>query len=166
MMEKEDKNLIEVGMAEMKVASSPSVLVTRGLGSCLGIVIYDSTKKIGALAHAMLPSIENAKIKSNPAKFVDSVISLMVDELISKGSEIKNLVAKLFGGAHMFSSIPKNSPFSIGAKNIEVAKEKLARYGIRVVGEDTAGNYGRTIFFDLETGKVTVKTIFYGEKEV
>ena len=160
------KKMVEVGMAEMKVAGCDSILVTRGLGSCVGIVIYDPLRKVGALAHAMLPSHSLAKFKANPAKFVDTVVPLMIEKLKEKGASPNNLKAKLFGGAHMFSSIPPDSAFSIGRKNVEAAKKILASYGIRIVAEDTQGNYGRTIFFDVETGKVKVKTIFFGEKEL
>jgi len=165
-MEAKKGSLIEVGMAEVRVGSFPDVLVTRGLGSCIGIAIYEPRKKIGALAHAMLPSIANAKAKFNPAKYVDSAVSIMIDELKKRGVQPHQLVAKLFGGAHMFSSIPLDSPFNVGGKNIDKAREILASYGIKVVGEDTGGNYGRTIFFDLDTGKVRIKTVFQGEKEV
>ncbi|MFH1767841.1 MAG: chemotaxis protein CheD [Candidatus Omnitrophota bacterium] len=66
-------------MAEVKISSAPDILTTRGLGSCVGIVLYDSIKQIGGLAHPMLPDIEKARIKTNPAKFVDSVIKMMID---------------------------------------------------------------------------------------
>lgn len=161
-----EKKTIEVGMAEMKVGDKDSILITRGLGSCVGIVIYDPFKKVGALAHAMLPSQSLAKFKTNPAKFVDTVIPLMIEKLKEKGALVNNLEAKLFGGAHMFSSIPHDSAFSIGRRNVEAAKKILASYGIKVIAEDTQGNYGRTIFFDVETGKVKVKTIFFGEREL
>ncbi len=165
-MEAKKGNLIEVGMAEVKVGTSSDVLVTRGLGSCIGIAIYDPRKKIGALVHAMLPSIAEGKTKSNPAKYVDSAVNIMIEELKKKGCQPRELVAKLFGGAHMFSSIPLDSPFNIGSKNIDKAKEVLASHGIKIVEEDTGGNYGRTIFFDLDTGKVKVKTMFQGEREI
>ncbi len=152
-------------MADMKTGDAPQVLVTRGLGSCVGITLYDERKKIGALAHAMLPCFETAKIKTNPAKFVDSVIPLMLEELKKKGS-LGKPQAKLFGGAHMFSSIPVNSPFNIGVKNIKASHELLNTNNITLLAEDTGGNYGRTIFFDLSTGLVRVKTIFFGEKEM
>ncbi len=161
-----NNSTIEIGMAQMKVSSAPCVLITRGLGSCLGIVMYDPKKKIGALAHTMLPLFEEAKIKSNPAKFADAAISLMVERLEKEGCQICNLIAKLFGGAHMFSSIPLEGPFSVGSRNIKSAKEKLDSCKIKLAAEDTGGNYGRTIFFDLRTGKVTVKTAFSGEKEI
>ena len=164
-MEAERKK-IEVSMAEVKFASSPDILATRGLGSCVGIVMYDSIRKIGALAHPMLSDISNAKVRTNPAKFVDPVITMMFEKLQQKGALRHTLRAKLFGGAHMFSAVPSNSPFNIGTKNVAKAKEVLDSLGIKIIAEETGGNYGRTVELDLATGKVKIKTIFHGEKEV
>ncbi|MCM8823129.1 MAG: chemotaxis protein CheD [Candidatus Omnitrophica bacterium] len=162
----EEIKIIEVGMGEFKISSSPHILVTRGLGSCLGITLYDYTKKIGGLAHPMLPDIDKAQINSNPTRFVNSVIEKMVDELKLRGCSVNSLVAKIFGGAHMFTTVSGNSIFNVGTKNIEKAKESLNNLKIRISAEDVGGNFGRTIEFYLDTGKVKVKTIFYGEKEL
>ena len=161
-----DSDIIEVGMAEMKVSSAPAILITRGLGSCVGITLYDPTKKIGALAHPMLPDIDKAKVKSNPAKFVNSVIDMMIKEFNDRGCRVNLLKAKVFGGGHMFSAIPYDSPFNIGVKNVKKAKEVLDALKVKIVDEDTGGNYGRTIEFDLSTGVVNVKTLFRGEKKL
>lgn len=158
--------LLEVGMAELRLASSPDVLVTRGLGSCLGIVLYCEKEKTGSLAHAMLPCMENSRIKTNPAKFVDSAIDVMLGRLKRRGCDVDKVWAKMFGGAHMFSSVPADSPFNVGNKNIVAAREVFKSLNIRVMSEDLGKNYGRTIFFDLNTGKVTLKTMFHGEQEL
>jgi len=165
MMDNQD-NRIEVGMAEMKISSAPNILITRGLGSCVGIVFYDPIKKIGGLAHPMLPDIDKAKLKHTPSKFVNSVIELMLKELKAQGSIKSTIKVKFFGGGHMFSAIPKDIPFNIGAKNVAMTKEVLNRLKMDASAEDTGGNYGRTIELDLSTGLVKVKTIFHGEKEL
>ena len=159
-----ENSIIEVSMAGMEISSAPSIMITRGLGSCIGIVLYDSQKKIGALAHPMLPDISKSRVRSNPAKFVDAVIDITINKLRNRNCRINLLEAKIFGGAHMFSTIPHNSPFNIGLKNVSKAKEILNSLNIKVVAEDTGGNYGRTIEFDLSTGNVKVKTLFHGEK--
>jgi len=162
----DQRQIIEVGMAKMVISSAPNVLLTRGLGSCVGITIYDSIKKIGGLAHPMLPDIEKAKFQINPAKFVNSVSKLMFEEMKKRGCLKAVMKAKIFGGGHMFSAIPSDSMLNIGGKNIEMAKESLNSLGLKIVVEDTGGNFGRTIELDLSTGMVKVKTIFHGEKEV
>lgn len=157
--------ITEVGMGQMKIDYSPAVLVTRGLGSCIGIVIYDGTRKIGGLAHPMLPTRENYTFGIRPFRFVDQVVIYMVEELEKKGCKRYNLEAKLFGGAHMFGIFPKDSIFNVGQRNIQTAKEILASLNIKITAEDVFGGYGRSVYLYLETGKVIVKTFFYGEKE-
>lgn len=161
-----EQNIIEVDVAEVKIAQPPAKLVTRGLGSCLGITIYDPIKKIGAMAHTMLPDIDKARIKSNPCRFTNSAIRKMVEDLEKLGSKREHLVAKLFGGAHMFSFIGSDSVLNVGQKNGEVALTTLKELGIKVKAQETGGTFGRTIELNLENGKAWIKTISLGEKEV
>ena len=144
---------IEVGMADMKMANAPAMLVTRGLGSCLGIVLYDSFKKVGALGHAMLPKIDEGRVKSNPYKFVDSAIASMLDELKKKGCQPALLKAKIFGGGHMFSSIPTNSMFNIGLRNCEVAKRPCRCWVLKSSRKMSAAKMGAPCFLMLLPGK-------------
>lgn len=162
----EERKIIEVGMAGLKIARAPHILLTRGLGSCLGITMYSPIKRIGALAHPMLPDLERTTIKTKPEKFVNSAIALMIEELEKMGCSTPLLKVKLFGGAHMFSAVPSDSLFNIGWKNVEKAKEVLDSLNIKIAAQEVGSNFGRTIALDLNTGKVKVKTIFHGEKEV
>ena len=159
-------NEIEVGMGEVKIVQNPVKLVGRGFGSCVGITLYDPMRKIGAMAHAMLPDIDKARIKTNPLRFVNYVIIKMVEALRKQGCSKEHLVAKLFGGAHMFSFIGEDSLLNIGDKNVEMAKRVLNELGVKIIADETGGTFGRTIELDLETGKVLVKTVAFGEKEV
>lgn len=161
-----EEKIIEVGMAEMKVAQAPASLVTRALGSCLGITLYDALRKTGAMVHVMLPDIDKAKIRSNPNRFVNSAIWKMVQDLEKNGCSKVNLAAKVFGGAQMFSFIAADSILNIGQKNIEMAKQIFTEAGIKISAEETGGTFGRTITLNLENGKVTVETVSWGKKEV
>lgn len=161
-----EEKIIEVDVAQIKIAKAPVRLITRGLGSCLGIIIYDPIKKMGAMTHTMLPDIDKARIKSNPARFVNSVIRKAVEDLEKLGSSRTHLVAKLFGGAHMFSFIDPSSILNVGQLNIEMAQATLKELGIKVAAQETGGTFGRTIELNLEDGKVYVRTISLGEKEV
>jgi len=161
----EKANLIEVGMADLKIQTAPGSLISRGLGSCLGITFYDPFKKIGAMAHAMLPDINHSKIKSNPARFVNSSIEKILEEFKKQGCVKRHLEVKLFGGARMFSFIAQDSVLNVGERNITMAKEVLSNLGMSIIAEDVGGNFGRTIELNLDTGKVHIKTIYSGEKE-
>ena len=64
--------MIKVGMADLKVGKSPDVLTTLGLGSCVGVAIYDPVTKISGLLHCMLPDSTQFRNNSNKAKYADS----------------------------------------------------------------------------------------------
>lgn len=161
-----EEQIIEVGISDRKIASAPVKLITRGLGSCLGITLYDPVKKMGGMAHAMLPDINNALIINIPLRFVNYVIKDMAQELENRGCLRKRIEAKLFGGAHMFGFISSQSVLNVGDKNIEMAKITLSELGINVTVNETSGTFGRTITLNLETGKVLIKTVSWGEREV
>jgi chemotaxis protein CheD len=161
-----EENLIEVQMAQMKISEAPAVLVTKGLGSCLGITFFDPVKKIGAMAHPMLPDFNNARVKSNPSRFVNSVIKQAVEEMEKRGCPAARIVVKMFGGAHMFSFINTDSVLNVGQKNIEMALVTLRELNLKVSGQEVGGTFGRTISLNLNDGKVLVKTVSWGEKEV
>ncbi|MCU0650948.1 MAG: chemotaxis protein CheD [Candidatus Omnitrophica bacterium] len=161
-----ESTLIEVQMGKMELAQAPDRLITRGLGSCLGITFYSPVNKIGAMVHPMLPDIDKSKIKSNPSRFVNSGIILALQELEKRSCPRSLIEIKLFGGAHMFSFINTDSALNVGQKNIEMAHAILKDLNLKVIVEEVGGTFGRTIELDTETGKVLVKTVSWGEKVV
>jgi chemotaxis protein CheD len=155
-----DSGIIVVGIGACALARSPVKIKTFGLGSCVGITLYDRQKRIGGLVHTMLPSISHARIKDNPLKYTDSGIEYLTAEILKKGSSRKKLEAKIVGGAHMF----ENRNLNIGERNIEWAKNTLERFEIPIIAEDTGKNYGRTVTFDTSTGDLLIRTILRGDK--
>ncbi len=158
--------LIKVGMADYKTGKSPDSLITYGLGSCIGIALYDSITKIGGLAHIMLPDSSQAKPTENPFKFADKCLVLMVDELVKMGAAKSRLKAKLAGGAQMFAFNKATDIMRIGERNEESVRAVLKKLGIPIVAADTSGNYGRTVELFLEDGRFKIKTINKGEKDI
>ncbi len=154
-----------VGISEYRTASAPTELVTYGLGSCLGITLYDPGSGVGGLAHTLLPKPKSGMDTSRPTKFVDMSIRLMVEDLVGMGASRERLQAKIFGGANMFAALQEAIGESIGQRNINCAREILDELGIPVAAEDVGGNYGRTLVFSLESGKVTVKSVREGRHE-
>jgi len=155
---------INVGMADLKVARAPGIMLSLGLGSCVSIALYAAYYKTGGLAHIMLPDIEQVKNRSNRAKFANTAIADMVRQMEEMGVEKKFLKAKLAGGAQMFGFAKSEHIFNIGKRNVEKAREVLEQLRIKVAAEDTGGFHGRSVYFDLSTGQFRVKTIAHGEK--
>lgn len=152
---------INIGIGELVVDRAPHILETRGLGSCVGLTLYDETKKIGALAHIMLPylsefdstkEIVNGDIKF---RYADYAIPYILNKMTVMGSDIRNVKAKIIGGASMFRR--KSSTLNIGQKNIKAVKNILNFNDIRLIAEEIGGETGRTVFFDLNNGTVLIK---------
>jgi len=149
-----DKALINVGVAQVKTGANPIVLRTI-LGSCVGICIYDRIKKLGGLAHILLP--EDTTGGKFPEKYADTAIPLLVKRLLSDGSKKEHLSAKIAGGASMFKFQSNLALGQIGERNAEETKKILEKLGIPVLEEDIGGNAGRVIDFFLDDGHLKVK---------
>ncbi len=159
--------VIKVGMADLKICKAPDILTTLGLGSCIGIAIYDPTTRISGLAHIMLPDSTQIRNNSNPAKFADTGIQLLYDQMVKAGANKARLVAKIAGGAKMFElSGAHAQSINIGEKNAIASKEKLKQLGVRLVAEDTGLNFGRTVELYSETGDYLIKSVGHPQKTI
>lgn len=150
---------IKVGIADLNVCKAPDAITTLGLGSCIGIALYDSTTKVGGLVHIMLPDSTEMKNNSNIAKFADTGIEELVKRVTAAGASRARLVAKIAGGAKMFEVSGLSAVGNIGARNAEASKKKLKQLGIRLVAEDTGLNYGRTVTLDCNNGDYIIKAV-------
>lgn len=160
------KDIVKVGMADLAVIKNSGTLTTLGLGSCVGVAIYDPVSKVAGLLHLMLPSSKTIRNNSNPAKFADTGMELLLKEVTRQGAKKHRLVCKLAGGAQMFSFGKKNDIMKIGERNVIATKEILQDLNIPIISEDTGGNFGRTIELYAETGNLLVKTIGHGTKQI
>lgn len=153
--------LIKVGMADLKTCRYPDGLTTLGLGSCVGIALYDPVTKIGGLAHVMLPDSTQIRNNQNIAKFADTGIKELIRQMVEMGAVKTRLVAKIAGGAQMFA-FKNNSADTIlrvGERNVESVKRTLAQEGIRIVAQDTGENYGRTVELNTQDGGFVIKAV-------
>ncbi len=94
-----------VGMADMVVVSAPESLVTLGLGSCIGLVLFDQAAKVAGMAHIMLPDSRGAgqKALEKPGKCADTAVPALIAEVCRKGAVRSRLKAKMAGGSQMFA---------------------------------------------------------------
>ncbi len=151
--------IIKVGMADLNVCTPPDIITTLGLGSCVGIVLYDPNRKISGMVHVMLPDSTKIKNNENLAKFVDTGVDELIRRLIAIGASKSSLIAKIAGGAQMFAFNSNNDMLRVGERNVEAATNKLISLRIPIIASDTGLNYGRTIEFDPNNGELTVKSV-------
>lgn len=152
-------DVITIGMAELKVVKAPKSVMTIGLGSCVGICLFDNKLKILGVSHAMLPERASIINNSNRAKFVDTSITELLNQMYRLGAVKTRMVAKIIGGAQMFNYDGIVDSMRIGDRNIEATKKCLSELGIPIIAEDVGGYHGRTIIASSTTGMVTIKVI-------
>ncbi|WP_442600923.1 chemotaxis protein CheD [Paenibacillus sp. KN14-4R] len=160
-------NWIKVGMADLNVVHMTGVLKTTGLGSCVGLTLYDSRVKVAGMAHVMLPNSDIAREPDfNRAKYADTAVPDLIDKMVQLGAMVGRMQAKLAGGAQMFAFSAQQDSMRIGPRNVESCKELLSQYKIPILSEDTGGNFGRTIELDCETGILFIRSVQHGVKEL
>jgi len=155
---------ISVGLGELAISSDQSeVLVAYGLGSCVGVCMYDPDLHLAGLLHAVLPSGKNTEKRR--AKFVDSGINLLLERILEKGARKDRLVVHLVGGANM---LPSNrdalAALRIGDRNVTAARETLTELGLTPGSEVVGGTRGRTVRLYVHNGDLTLREL--GNKEI
>jgi chemotaxis protein CheD len=143
-----------VKLAECKTVGGRHTLST-SLGSCVAVCLYDKSHKIGGMAHVMLPDSSSALTSATfkPGRYADTAIKTLIDGMVEKGSDKRHIVAKIAGGARMLNH---NGMASVGDKNVIAVREVLKREGIRLLGEDVNGAFGRKIEFYTDSGMISV----------
>jgi chemotaxis protein CheD len=151
---------VRVKVADYAVRRGSDIIATIGLGSCVAIVLYDRETKVGALAHILLPSTSMSRETSNPAKFPETIVPLMLTEMRALGAlSTARISAKIVGGASMFGQLVNGTGINVGERNIAATKDALAVAGIPLIAEDTGLDYGRSVYFHLADGRVEVRSL-------
>lgn len=154
------QTVVKVGIADLNIVTAPDSIRTSGLGSCVGVVIYDSVKKIAGLSHVLLPDSSLAKQKNiNKHKYADTAIPVLINKLIEMGARQSMLKAKMAGGAQMFQFTSNSDVMRIGPRNVEAVQKTLSEFNIPIISSDVGGHAGRTIEFDPITCNLNVRQV-------
>lgn len=158
------RNDISVGLGEIKVSKDPDdVLVAFGLGSCVGVGLYDPFTHIGGLLHALLP-VTNGKEAPTP-KYADSGIELLIEHLVKLGASKSRLIVRMAGGANMLTAPGLSATFDIGSRNVESARITLKNFGLKLMSEEVGGQTGRTVRMYILNGRMTIRMMGGQERE-
>jgi chemotaxis protein CheD len=145
-----------VRMGELAAIAAPQdELVSIGLGSCVGVALFDAGSDVAGLAHVMLPAANAAY--SAPAKFADRAVPALVERAQRLGAERERLEAVIVGGAQMFGAAAGVAALDLGARNEAAVREALARERIPVRAAATGGDRGRSVRVRVGVPRVSVK---------
>jgi chemotaxis protein CheD len=160
------ENSISVGLGELVISHDPAdVLVAYGLGSCLGIGMYDTSRKIGGMLHAVLPECLNGN-NPNPIKYVNSGIAELLNGMTKAGADVRHISIRMCGGASMLVSAALSKTFDIGPRNIQSAHQTFMAMNLKLASEDVGGVKGRTVRLQILTGRMSVRLIGGVEREL
>jgi chemotaxis protein CheD len=153
---------VVVRMGEIAVSRSPGdMLVSVGLGSCIGLALVCRRGRACGLAHVMLPASGGRAALDRPGKYADQAVPALLAGVRLLGARPATLDAIVVGGAQMFTG---TTGMEIGARNEVAVREALASAGVTVTATATAGALGRTIRVHVADGTVTVREA--GSQEV
>ena len=158
-------NRFEAAMGNMVLAESPHIVSCPGLGSCVALILYDTSRKIGGVAHIMLPDANGIHALNRPYQYAGVATTFLLKRLQARGATRENIVAKMVGGASMFANDGGVEP-TIGERNVISIRHILDEEGIPLVAKDVGGSYGRSIQLHLDSGKVTIMSIGKGSREI
>ncbi|GLV12385.1 putative chemoreceptor glutamine deamidase CheD [Alicyclobacillus hesperidum] len=160
----EEKEQIRIGIAEGAILATPGTLMTAGLGSCVGLVIYDDSRLLAGMVHIMLPESPHGR-PSHPQKYADTGIAWLYETLMEHGASHAHLRAKYAGGSQMFQALQMEA-LRIGERNVRAVSMQLERLRIPVLGADVGGNVGRTVWFELPSRHYLIRTARGDERQM
>lgn len=148
---------IVVRISDAKVSNDPHViLATHSLGSCIGVAAYDPVMRIGGMLHYQLPESETSRGHAEhvPARYADTGMTLLLNEMAKLGADKRRLKIKLAGGARMLTGV---DIFDIGRRNHTAIRKFLWQQGLLIAAEEIGGNTPRHLYLRISDGAVQVR---------
>lgn len=149
--------MIAVGVGDMKISGKQEeTLVTYGLGSCIGVTIWDPVTRVGGMLHFMLPESANDldKARKNPAMYADTGIPMLFKSAYQLGADKKRLMVRVAGGAQVLDG---DGVFNIGKRNYLAMKKIFWKAGVMIHAEEVGGNISRTLRLEVGSGKLMLQ---------
>lgn len=157
-----DRRELQVAAAEVGAAGAPDHIVALGIGSCVVIVLYDAAACVGGIAHVMLPSPSLARKVTEPGRFPQTALPVLLEKMAALGAQPGRLAARLVGGASMFASLHPPGTIRMGERNLVATRQALAAQAIPIVGEATGGDFGRSARLATADGVLEISSVAHG----
>lgn len=140
--------------------SNEEIIISTVLGSCVAVSFHDPVNRIGGLNHFMLPGNVNKDnfYMTESGKYGMFAMELVVNDLIKKGAQRRNLIAKVFGGGSVLRTTESYTG-KIPKDNIEFAFKYLETENFRIETSDVGGRHARKILYFPVTNKILLKRI-------
>ena len=142
---------IIIDPGEFYVSTTQEVISTL-LGSCVAACLYDPVNNIVGMNHFLLAyrhhSFNRSSLESQEGRYGIHAMELLINDMMAKGANRKNLQAKCFGGGDVLHLRgDQRGRGCIGGANIDFIREFLKNENIPIISSDFGGNVGRKIYF-------------------
>lgn len=137
-----------VNTGEVNSGGIDTILNSGAIGSCVVITAFDSVKKVGAMAHVMLPGTLAVRNQLHATRYAANAIEEMLFQLKNFGIEKENIEIFLVGGANVL----KRENDTIAKDNVDSIEMILKEKQIEIKAKSTGGFERRTVLFDIGKG--------------
>ena len=156
------KKIIDVSTGEVRTSRRKVILRSSAIGSCVAVAAYDSEKKVGALAHVMLPGSAPRKAGLGRTKYAVDAVKELLKRMAWRGTNKADIEVVLVGGGNVL----RKKDDTICRENIESVVEVLAQNQIPIQAQSVGGTTRRSVTLDVETGQIFCSQGDMNEKEL
>ena len=143
-----------------------TILKAMALGSCVGVVAVAPRYRAVGMVHVVLPDskIDTDRALAMPGYFADTGIAALMDQFKAAGvHNRRDMVIKMAGGARVMKA---NTTFDIGKRNVLACRKELWRNQMAAIAEDIGNTFSRTVWVEVDTGRVFVESPGLGRWEL
>jgi chemotaxis protein CheD len=137
-----------VSTGEVCSGGSDTILNSGAIGSCVVITAFDPEKKIGAMAHVMLPGKAPVKNQLHDTRYAANAIEEILRQLNRFEICKENIEICLVGGANVLKRVKD----TIGEDNLDSVEKLLREKQLEIKAKSIGGFERRTVLFDIEKG--------------
>ncbi len=152
------EKIVYVNSAEVVIGTGETILKSSPIGSCIVVAAYDSKKRIGAMAHIMLPG-HAPEQSSEKTKYAADGIEEMLNQMLKIGSNANNIEVCLVGAGNVL----QKEDDTICKDNIKSVTAILAEKNIPVRASVLGGTERKSVFMNI--GNETISYTEGDEKE-
>ena len=143
-----EHSVVDVDTGEIKVSSEPVIIRAVALGSCVAVIIYDRNKKIGGIAHIMLPGRSLKGDGESKTKYAEDALDILFNNIKKLSVKTSDLEISIVGGANVLQE------GDIPDKVIKSVLDYLKKLNIEWNSKRVGGTERRSVFLDTTSGKV------------
>jgi len=144
------ERVIDVSTGQIHLAGGDAVLRSVALGSCIAVVAYDLKKKIGAIAHIMLPGTAPAN-STRKNRYASNAIARVLTKMVKAGSQKSDIEVCVVGAGNVL----EKGDDTICASNIESVMQLLEDNNIPVRASVVGGTERKGVFLDVQSGSIS-----------